>query len=651
MSFQRFRKQGLIHFHSLIVFILFAFFLIHTPLYAADPSGNYTQILIKQAKKEGLAQTRVWHLLLHYKKDLFGNIEGQEDGPDFYNAPRGKYDPEAELAATLDSFFKSKETLKAEEEHPQCNFPARYKWLERELSFDPKQLPKQRCPRLEGWLNNLNPKSITIVFSSFYMNNPASMFGHTLLRIDTKRDNPDQKLLNYGVNYAATLDTDNALFYVVKGLFGFFKGEFALFPYYVKVQTYSNMESRDLWEYELNFSEDQMQTFLLHLWELGGNYFDYYYFQENCSYHILSLLEVANPELHLSDQFWFHVIPSDTVKAFTRYENLVSKVVYRPSLLSKMSQKKLQMTAEQEALLQTLVKDPTTALNSDRFQLRAIPEKALILDAFLDYAQYKNMRAKKEDGDSILVKNRDALLARSKLGFRFDNQAQVAFSTRPEFGHGSDRLKIGLGAYNNKLFEEIAYRPAYHDLLAKDVGFGKGSQILFLDVVARYYKDIEETKIDRLSLIDIVSLTPYDRLFQKKSWRFSIGVDTIKDFDCGFCNSFKTHYGYGLTYKSSPFSALTIYSLLDVELEMSSRLKSDYRAGGGGTLGLYYDPVEDWRIQVFANYMGFPIGHNSEYYRVAVNQRYAVSQNFDLRLELSQIKKNDEWLFSLNYYF
>ncbi|MBN4053178.1 DUF4105 domain-containing protein [bacterium AH-315-L15] len=47
-------------------------------------------------------------------------------------------------------------------------------------------------------------------------------------------------------------DTENALLYVLKGFFGFLKGDFALFPYNVKVQTYSNMESRDLWECELN---------------------------------------------------------------------------------------------------------------------------------------------------------------------------------------------------------------------------------------------------------------------------------------------------------------------------------------------------------------------------------------------------------------
>jgi len=436
----RYCKRGTIYSAFLTTKILLLILLLHTPLYAMTPQENYAKTLIQQAKEKKLAQTRNWQLLLHYKKDLFGRILGQEDGPDFYNAADGKKNPEAELAATLQTFFTSMTGLKEEREHPQCIFPARYKWLKRKLSFDPSQLTEQDCPRLEDWLKRLNPKSITLVFSSFYMNNPASMFGHTLLRIDTKRDGLDQKLLNYGVNYAATLDTNNSFLYVFKGLFGLFHGEFSLFPYYTKVQTYSNMESRDLWEYELDFTQDQMDTFLRHLWELGGNYFDYYYFQENCSYHILSLLEVANPELHLTDQFWFHVIPSDTVKALTPYDDLISDKIYRPSLLSQMSHKRQQFSKHQENIFQQIVRDPQS-IEKSSFQKLDIPEKALILDTFLDYAQYQNMKSKKEEAPNIAVNNRPVLLARSKLRYKRDDNTQTEFSTRPELGHGSDRLR------------------------------------------------------------------------------------------------------------------------------------------------------------------------------------------------------------------
>ncbi|MBI3994603.1 MAG: DUF4105 domain-containing protein, partial [Nitrospirae bacterium] len=287
-----------------VQFLLITLFFLGPPAYASvQEQDPYLNRLIGQAVSKRLSETRYWRLLVHYKRTIFGGYESEEDGPEFFNTPEGKTDPEAELAATLRNFFKTPSDLKPGEEHPQCNFPARYKWLKSELSFDPAKLPEQRCERLENWLKDLDPEKITLVFASYYMNNPASMFGHTFLRIDKKREGPQQKLLDYGINYAAHADTNNPLVYTLKGVFGGFKGAIATFPYYVKVQEYSNLENRDLWEYELNFTEDQINYFLLHLWELGGNYFDYYYFQENCSYHILSLLEVANPDLHLTDQF------------------------------------------------------------------------------------------------------------------------------------------------------------------------------------------------------------------------------------------------------------------------------------------------------------------------------------------------------------
>ena len=319
--------------------------------------------------------------MLHYKGTWLGGYESEADGMDFFNAPDGKTNPKAELIATLRSFFKEPSSLKPKEEHPQCNFSARYKWLKRELSIAPDQLPKADCTRMEGWLDQLDPRSVTLVFASFYMNNPASMFGHTFLRIDSKSKNNRQTLSNYGVNYAATVDNGSMLLYAFKGLFGYFKGEFTVFPYYLKVQEYSNWESRDLWEYELNFDPDQIDYLLRHLWELGGTHFDYYYLQENCSYHMLTILEVANPDLELSDDFIFSVQPADTIKILAEQKGLISKVTYRPAILSRMRHKTEQMSDGEKGVLYSLV-DNADSLQEDSYLQLTTPQKALVLDAY-----------------------------------------------------------------------------------------------------------------------------------------------------------------------------------------------------------------------------------------------------------------------------
>ncbi|MBI3995313.1 MAG: DUF4105 domain-containing protein, partial [Nitrospirae bacterium] len=470
------------------------------------------------------------------------------------------------------------------------------------------------------------------------------------LRIDKKREGPQQKLLDYGINYAAHADTNNPLVYTLKGVFGGFKGAIATFPYYVKVQEYSNLENRDLWEYELNFTEDQINYFLLHLWELGGNYFNYYYFQENCSYHILSLLEVANPDLHLTDQFIFHVIPADTVKAVIRYDGLIAKKVYRPSLLSRLNDKRARMSNGRHEIFSRLVKDPSL-IEGEGYRNLTMPDKAAVLDAYLDYAQYKSMQ--KEKSASVIDKEtRKVLLERSRLEYRLDDPPEATrFSSPPELGHGSARIGLGVGRNGNELFEEVSLRPAYHDLLANDIGYGKDSQILFLDVTIRRYNDTKRTKLDSFKLIDIVSLTPYDPLFQKKSWRLSIGTDTIRDLDCGYCNSAKVDYGIGMAYTPAFFSPVLLYVLAEFELELSRRLARDYRMGGGGTIGTLLDITDHWRIQAAGDYISFPLGNESHYYKASVNQRYSFTQNLDVRAGWNLMNSRQEWLVGLNYYF
>lgn len=615
---------------------------------SADPS--YLDELVRQAEAQKLHEARYWELLLHYKPTFFGARESEQDAPAFFNSPRGKTDPRAELAATLQSFFKPPGDLKPNEEHPQCNFPARYKWLNARLSFDSARLPKQHCERLESWLEGLMPEKITLIFASHYLNNPGSMFGHTLLRVDKKRAGQQQKLLDYGVNYAALSDTDNVFLYTVKGLFGGFKGLFSLYPYYVKVQEYNNLENRDIWEYELNFTEEQMNDMLLHLWELGGNHFDYWYFQENCAYHLLSLLEAADPELHLTDQFTFHVIPGETVKVTAAQPGLVTRRVYRPSLLSQMNQKRLRMSDNQERLFYRLIDNPGL-IDDEEYQSLSVPEKALVLDAYLDHAQYKNMQQERTGG-AIDPTTRRMLLERSQLNYRSDDLPEtVQFSTPPELGHGSARIAARIGRNEAERFEEISIRPAFHDLLADDAGYGRGSQILFLDVTARYYNDSEVTKIDSLKVVDLASLVPHDPLLRKKSWMASVGIDTVRDLDCRYCNSFKGNYAIGSTYSGGIFSPVLAYALVNVELETSRHFDHDYRFGGGTTLGVMYDITGDWRVQLTGSYLGFPLGHESHYHRYSFAQRYTISQHLDVRGGWDSFKNRDEWSLGLNFYF
>jgi hypothetical protein len=294
----------------------------------ADGPGD----LQARARSLQLADDPAWADLLQYEPHpLTRRLRSLADDPGFFNAPDGARSPAAELDATLARLFEPARP-EAPDSHPQCRFPARLHWLRTRLGIDTATLPAQPCPRLEAWMAEINPAGVTLVFPSAYVNSPASMFGHTLLRIDAVGQTEATRLLAYTINYAAKADASDGFSFALKGLTGLYPGMLSSSPYYVKVREYSDMESRDVWEYQLNLSTAETRQLLRHAWEIGATRFDYWFFDENCSYMMLRLLDVARPGLRLSQQFFWTAIPVDTVKGVVAATpGLVTDIHFRAS--------------------------------------------------------------------------------------------------------------------------------------------------------------------------------------------------------------------------------------------------------------------------------------------------------------------------------
>ncbi|MFN3680932.1 MAG: DUF4105 domain-containing protein, partial [Nitrospira sp.] len=371
--------------HLLVVILLAA----SQPITALSADfTSYQQELIEQALRARLAEEREWRLLLHYKTDWLGRLVSEEDDPGFFLSPRGKYDPEAELEATIRAFF-SAEPVGRSQQPAQCAFIARYHWLKERLHFDDQRLAPLACERYHRWRAELNPEGVSLIFPAAFLNNPASMFGHTFLRIDQQGQTEHTRLLAYTIEYAADVPPQAGVEYAFKGIFGGYKGFFSTPPYYLKVQAYRDIENRDMWEYRLNLSPSQVDRLLLHAWEMGNAYFDYFFFKENCSYHILSLLEYANPALHLRDRFRFWTIPADTVRALVDHPGLVLDATYRPSRSTIIKRKRALFVADEWKMAKRLMEDPT-AVADPSFAALPMARQAFVLDVVSDYLRYKN---------------------------------------------------------------------------------------------------------------------------------------------------------------------------------------------------------------------------------------------------------------------
>ncbi len=525
-------------------------------------------------------------MLLHYRPTVRGTWRSTADGAGFFNAgPRGKIDPASELKATLAAFAKEPTVPKPgvplpEEQHAQCRFPARWEFLKSSLGIAKEEIEEQPCPMFDEWRQAFSAEKVSLVYASAYVNSPASMYGHTFLRLhrSTAEGNP---LLDYAINLAADLDTKNGLVYAVKGILGGFKGRFFALPYYVKIQEYSNLESRELWEYELSLTPAQTETLVKHTWETRSTHFDYFFQSENCSYFLLELLEVANPDLRLSDQFGGHVIPADTVRALVNVPGLVGRQIVRPSLRGTMLARKRGLSGHELDVAQDLAKGGAVPRLAQIDPAR----RAAVIDAAYDRLRFKE-GFQWPPSTFFETTERELLIARGQTGSPPQAVPDVAVVDAPERGHRTFRVGLGAGTYDGDrgTYQDLSLRLAIHDFLDPGRGYPEDAQLEMGSLRIRFENLKRRALIERLSLLNIVSASPLDRWSIKPSWRVWVGAGQARDLACeGWACSFGgAIVGGGIAAR--PHRRWLLIAMLDSVAAFGRPFDRGYRLGVGGNV-------------------------------------------------------------------
>jgi len=613
-----------------------------------ESHATYLAELISRAQQAGLANERAWHLLLHYRPNVTGGHTSQADDPQFFLAKNGKTDPQAELEATLRSFFSSKEFGALPQSSP-CAFIARYHWLQSQLSIEESRLPPFHCEIFSHWYRELKPVGVTLVFPSSYLNNPSSMFAHTFFRIDQEGQTEETQLLAYSINFAAQPTTDLGIMYAVHGLTGGFEGRFSTKPYYLKVKEYGDIENRDIWEYQLGLNQEQIRFMLMHVWELQLTYFDYFFFKENCAYQILSLLEVAIPEWHLTDQFIFWTIPAETVRLLTQRPKFIQNIQFHPARTTTIRRKLGHLSGQEKDILSQVI-DDSQAVKTATFKSLSLSRQALVLDLAIDYFQYTN----RDKGEGHVTEEQQLhrlLGVRSDLDVVSPSVPIRPFSPQPELGHRPARVGIGGGWRNDESFEEVTLRAGYHDLLDPDPGFPPYSQIVLGSLAVRHYNKRNRMRLERLTFANIVSLTPVDMLIKAPSWKLRFELDTVKFNGCRYCRNINLNGGLGLTLESQWIHPIVFFALPELDANYSDAYDGDYRIGGGSTVGMITNLTKKWKIMASGSYLRYPLGDSSDAVLFFFGQRYTLNKNLALRFEFQRRPKDNEGVFRIQAYF
>ncbi len=558
--------------------MLVVLFVITPLLYAGD--STYMDDLQSKARAQKLWQDTEWLNLLHYKGkgNLPESYQSEVRSKAFFFAPDGKTNPEAELLATVAAFFTSN---LPDDDSAQCKYVARFEWLVLNMDIQKQFLPTVRCDKYIEWRKHVRSNSVTLVFPAYHLNSPSSMFGHTLLRLDAAQDEGNSRWLSTAVNFGANAaGEDNSILYAYKGLVGGYAGNFVVDHYYKKIQEYNRIEQRDIWEYQLNLSSKEVERIVNHLWELQSIDFDYYYFDENCSYRLLELLEVARPGVDLTEQFKLAAIPVDTVRAIEK-AGMIESSFYRPSQSTVMRHLLSQVPEQDHELIINLSKDIAVSRQPAFTQLPESRQK-LIVD--IAYQYLRHQQNNKQRDPLIAKRSHQLLLLLNSYPEKTSIDPDIEIPVAPEKGHYSKRLSIALGERLDRSYLEFAVKMSFHDLEDNPKGFLRGAQINMGNLQLRA-EEKEGASLYKLDLIDIFSLTPRTQFLKPLAWKVYAGLE--RQFTKGV-DQLTGHVTGGAGGSWNLLKDGQVYALAIGRLEVNKQLQRAIEPAIGFTTGVLH---------------------------------------------------------------
>ncbi|MFZ5630762.1 MAG: DUF4105 domain-containing protein [Spirochaetota bacterium] len=467
-----------------------------------------------RARELKLADSAAWRRLIHYDSFL-GSVrsEARDKTPgEFFASPKGEKDPEAELEATLLALF----TDTSSPEPARCRYPAREIFLVRELKIDTTKLPVVDCKKYREWKEHLSADSASIVFASFFMGNPSSMFGHTFLRLHSTKRNA---LLDSSFNYAANAEEGNAIMYAWLGMTGGFPGTYAMHPYYVKINEYNDMESRDLWEFRLALTPAELEFLQAHLWELSSVYFPYYYLDENCSYQLLTALEAVRPSVTLTNRFSLFVTPTDTLHTLKENGFFTGEASYRAAVFTRYLAFFENSSGQARTIFDELREKRNLPAGRGKDETAAV-------DTLLEYYKYTNDYEVSQWKQADLVHYRELLAWRSNVTEDPGLEQFVVAEADKNPLNGFKSTEVRTGYYSAAPGGAIVagIRPALREFQDVSLGLSPWSQMQIMGFSVSYTPAQNLLRLEEFNVVDLVALSPWRAHVRKLSYRLRTGL-------------------------------------------------------------------------------------------------------------------------------
>ncbi|HVO32969.1 MAG TPA: hypothetical protein VMU17_03580, partial [Elusimicrobiota bacterium] len=283
--------------------------------------------------------------------------------------------------------------------------------------------------------------------------------------------------------------------------------------------------------------------------------------------------------------------------------------------------------------------------------------RALVLDSAYDLFRYR-AGFRRDQTAAVQIQDQRLLQARNDIPA---SAAAIDSTTEhladrwvsPDHGHRTGRLGLSYGFTDHSHFEELEVRPAAHDQDDAPLGYIPGSQLQMFHLRLRYDNDRKTGYLEQFSLVDLKTYSAWDRWIHHPAWEVGTGAEVAHDLAKDPENSltYDTHGGSGIAFHTPLSKDSMIYALGQADFAVGAPFRDDYRLGGGGSAGLWFDLFRFWRVHVNAMYLKYLLGDPMGSVRLSCINAVPLGPRGQLRVQLERQNSYKEILLSFLSYW
>lgn len=578
------------------------------------------------------------------KLGFFLSWETLKDPPKYWDSKRE--------ASQFLHFLKNEKLAIAKWKRPlYCLSPARSKWITDQFDIGLKldQKAFHKCPLLKHYLQDKAADSLSYLYIGAYITNPASIMGHGLLLL---KDKTKSYVINNAVDYSAIVPSDaGPITYAINGMAGGFPGRFAVTPLFTKLKTYLKLENRDLWDFELELTKEEVFMANLAIYELRSKaIFEYYFFDQNCGMLLLSIVDIVRPELNLIQELPVIVLPN-RIPSLLKRKKLIRSINYRPSYKEKLVRSFKELTHKDQVKLRKIIKINEVAS----------PIKDLA-NTLLEYLDYRSSKKGKLSQKEEKLFNEVALYFIERGITLPKNKKPTPLTSKdapPLTSHDLFYVQTSLGRQkrgDEKNYVDLTLRPFTHDLTESDAGYVKYSEIHFLKANFRL-RESEKPILQRLDLMTFSQVPPEMPFESISSFATQLRMRQRFLSNCTNCLGLSLDGSYGKAFDFQK-RLYSLYARARIILGHKFLAEDSLQYLAGPDLGMLLNIGEHSKLHLFYSPL---FNHNKQrgLHQVKATLGLSVKQNYRINLDYEYLKAFDSQLnesqsdlkVGLSYYF